>query len=448
LPGGTAVLWRTGNSNNNTTNNRSATRRSISITAHRPPHISAFSNPNGASPNSIQNAAVNSHQICHSTDEPNEISVDKTKVGFRSSGNETTKLTRLSANADTKRINGSTGESSKALQGPAEISVKRAIESVARSQNTVGESSEATAGVTSGQYVDDGQSANVTRHSQQSASTVHSPNTSQLSTCDSAKRRHKSENTSHEHLRGNATTAQDCAGSSGKRPNKTQRPDGGTRRKREDVNETRDAREYKTRTEVKEVDLAEETKRKGDYSACGTRGSAERTHTECQAQIRQDSSEKKDTRVLETSSHKNNKHPDIKDQKKADYSADDNTKQVENPASVKNKGIQRFSHGKLKRTGDISIEESETGGLTEHSAENRGKTQEGSAEQVVVGSFATVHEEQDTDSVTVGKSEKLRQASSAMSRRPQVLKITDSVTTAFRRRDGNKHVSSFSVVLR
>lgn len=108
---------------------------------------------------------------------------------------------------------------------------------------------------------------------------------------------------------------------------------------------------------------------------------------------------------------------------------------------MKNKGIQRPSNGKLKRADDISIEKRKTDGLTEYSAGNRGKTQEGSAEQVV--------EEQDTeatDSATAGKSEKLRQDSSGtMSRRPQVLKITDSATTAFRRRDGNKHVSSSSL---
>jgi hypothetical protein len=444
LPDGTSVLRRTGNSSKNTTNVRSTTRCSITNTAQPPPHISAFSTPNGPSPNSIQNVAVNRHQICHSTDEPNDISVDKTKDEFRDPGNETTKLTQLSANADTNRIN-STGASSKTLQERREISQKWTAESVERSQNTVGESSETTADVTSGYYLDAGESANVTQHSQQSASTrrggskdpsVHSPNTSQISTRESAKRcQHSNTNPEptarqniYEHLRGQATAAQDCVGSSGKGPNRAQRPDGETRRKREDVNETRDKREYKTRTQV--IDPAEERKRKVDCSACGTRGSAEGIHAECRAQIRQDGI-KKYTRVQDTSGQNNINHPDIKDEKKVDYSSDDNAEQVENPASVKNKGIQRFSNGKLKRTDGVSVEKRETGSLTEYSAGNKGETREGAAEQVV-GSFATVQEEQD---------------SSTMSRRPQVLKITDSTTTAFRRRDGNKHVSFFSSCL-
>jgi hypothetical protein len=471
LPGGTSALRRTGNSGKHFANVKSNACCSITNTAHRPPRILAFSTLNDPSLNSIQNAAVNTHQICHhSTDEPNEISsVDKTKDGFQNSGNETTKLTQLTANADTRRIDESTGATSKTFQEPTEISVKRTAEAVERSQNTAGESSETTADATSDHYVDE------TKHHQdctrKSASTrgdskhpsVHSPNTFQLSARESAKR-WNCENTNHEptprRLRGQATTAQDRAGFSGKGPNKTQHPDGDTRRKREDVNETRDKREYKTRMQVREIDPAKETKTKVDCSACGTRGSEERIHTECRAHISQDSIEKKHTGVQETSGQKNNIHSDIK-YKKEDYSACENkkqahstgdkTEQVENQASVKNKGIQRSSNGKLKGTDDISTEKREIGGLTEYSAGNKGKTQEGSAEQVV-GNFAAVKEEQDaeaTDGATAGKSEKLRQDSGGtMSRRPQVLKITDSATTAFRRQNGNKHVSSSSVVLR
>lgn len=333
-----------------------------------------------------------------------------------------------------------------------------------RSQNTAGESSDTTTDATNGHYVDDGESANTTHHSQaytrQSASTkgdskdpsVHSPNTFQLCTRESAKIRLCEP--APRHLSGQATTAHNCAGFSGKGPGETQK-------KREDVNETRDKREYKTRMQIRDIDPAEERKTKVDCSACGTRGCAEWIHTECRAHISQHNSiEKKDTRVQETSGHKNNNHPAIK-AKKEDYFACENKrqahytgdkiKQTENPSSVKNKEIQRFSNGKLKRTDDISIEKRKTGGLTEYSAGNKGKTQEGSAEQVV-GNFAAVKEEQDTEateSATAGKSEKLRQDSSGtMSRRPQVLKITDSATTAFRRRDGNKHVSYSSVVLR
>jgi hypothetical protein len=443
LPGGTSALRRAGNSGKNTTNVKSNTYCSITNTAHRPSHILAVSTLN-----SIQNAADNRHQVSHSTDELNDISaVDKIKDGFQNSGNNTTKLTRLSTNADTKRINDSTGVTSKSLEESIEISVKRTAESRKRSQNTAGESSETT----SGHYVDDGGSANIAKHSQayrrQPASTrgdskdpsVHSPNTFQLSERESAKRRH-CENTTHEHLRGQATTTQDFARSSGKGPKKTQRPDDETRRKREDVNETRDKRVHKTRTQVRETDPVEETKTKADNWAYGTRGSSEGIHTECRAHISPDSIEKRHTGVEETSDQKNNNHPSIKDKeedysacqnKKQTHSTGDKTEQAGKHASLKDKAIQRFSNGKQKRTDDIWIEKRKTGGSTEYSGGTKGKTEEGSTEQV---------EQQHTEA---GTSEKLRQdnSSGTMSRRPQVLKITDSASTALRRRGRNKHVS-------
>jgi hypothetical protein len=461
LPGGTSALRGTRNGNKNTTNVKSDVRRNIIGTAHRPPYTSALIAPNSHLPDFIQNG--------QSTDEPSDNFVDKTKHSFQDSGNEITKLSQLSANAKTKRVNVSSGASSKIRQRPIEISVKTTALSVGRSQNTVEEASETNEDVTSRHYIDDGDSANTTRQSRTRDGSVHGLNTSKHSARESATRRHQStrqpESSKQELTRQNIydllrrkpTTAKDWKGRvpkigfSDKGPNKKEHSDSEKGRKGECVNETSDKGEYKTSKLLRETEPADEINSKADSSPCGIRGSAEGTHTECRTQISQDSIDKNGKRVKEISGQKNNLLPDVEGKKEL-YSArqnrrvalstSDKTKQVEGSASVKNAGIQRASNGKLETTQDISIEKSKTVCLTEYLAGNKANTEEGSAQQAV-GNFATGQKQdtEATDRVTPGRLVTLQQGVGTMSRRPQVLKIKDSATTASRRRDGGNHVS-------
>jgi hypothetical protein len=389
-PGEPPALRRTPNSNNNTASVKSNGCRNIFTTAHRPPHTSAFSSLNGPSQRIIQEG----HQKRQPTSDPRD----------RDSGNETAKLT------ETNGINDSRGASSKTLNRPKETAV----------ETTAVVACQTTADVASDQH----REGSETQRPGQCVPTdppVHSLKAFQLCARESATRRHREPTArqSIEHLSRRGRTAQAGGG-----PNRTQRPDSETGRKRQYADETSDKREHEVSALV-----TDETKGKADCSACGASANAD---------FRADR--------FETSGQNNNIHVDIEGGQE-DYSAGkqgkralstgDRIKQVENPASVKNEGIQRFSNGELETAQTIPLDKRNTVGLTKHPAGNEARTGEGCAQQVT-DNFATAEQQ---DSVTAGKSAKFGQDAGTMSTRPQILKVTDSVTTAFRRRDGDKHVS-------
>lgn len=473
------------------------------------PHISTFSILNGVSTNRTQNSEISRHKItAQSTEETVHISVDETD-----SGNEKAKLTRISANADIKRIENS-------AQEPAEIPQNRTPDfindCVKRGPEITGESVNNTRGCTDSEAeskikhvasTHEWPSAIRRSNTTIQVSTVHqhstgkSENKSQESTCEKATR----EDSACGHLWGRARTVQESTGCkvkiSPQSSGKTQRTEEEKGRKTEDfVNKTN----KKSFEKVRGTDPADRIEHtvceKARESRDHTHDNAERVNSEgSRTKIKQDTTKKKDTSVQESSGEdrKTENHAYVKDGKE-DYSAGDRRKrahfsgykaeQVESSASEKNKGMQHSSNGKVKRIDSVVSSEKtkrnalpENKSITENPVGSKDESRETSAQEVITVQGLELQDTRGKDGFIQVKSEKKAREGFAgqrtaredsagentktsnsttrkevtedetvycnsMSRRPQVLKIKDSATTASRPRAGEKHVSYSQVV--
>lgn len=423
------------------------------------------------------NSAIKRHKtIVESTDETIHIPADKTVDGVKNSENERIELIQFSADVDTNSTEESTGKSAERNQRPKETLAKRTADPVAKSvkraQSDTGESSNRIPALIRESV--NCESADKIQYSGADCArecdnriedpTVHSVTTFRNSAGQSAKRRQdstrelgkKSQDNStrqnvYRYLEGKAWPVQGSAGykvgtesqSCCKGLNKTQRRESEEGRKSEGF-----ASETNSRTceKARGIDTADRIERKVRNTAChkdnikGICSEEFRKKTGPGAiQTIEDSSGDEERKALD--------HADVKEdytaseKRKRAHSSGAKTKQVENPASEENKAVQQSSIRKVKRTDSrpVSSEKNKRNGLKEN--KNTASTPAGSNDEN--GQDSAQDKIEEAEDFTTGEEQVALQGT--MSRRPQVMKITDSATTACRPRTGKIHVSCWDV---
>jgi hypothetical protein len=421
----------------------------------------------------ITNSATKRHKIINeSTEETIQISIGETQDAVQDSGDETTKLSPLSANADIKGTEDSSGTCAKRNQGPTETSVKKtpgpAAESVKTAQSDTGGSSNRTPDLISDSVRSE--SANKIQHSGTDSPT----NLASRRGCDkiiedptdrsgttfknfagqSAKIRQDStgeterrsqdkstrQNNVYGHLGKNSWPVQYSTGytvetwsrSSSKGFSKTRDSQEG--RKTEDCVNTTSSRTCKN---VRGIDTADRLERKIGYTVCaeghkkGIYSEGFRTEIRPAAiQKTQESSGDKDRKALYNADGKEDYTASEK--RKRAHSSGATTKQVS-----EDKGVQQSSTRKVKKIDGRPI------------SSDKDTRNEVIENKNTIGNQASSEDKERQDSAQ-NKTEEVVQVAlqGAMSRRPQVMRITDSATTACRPRAGDKQVSTCCVPAR